>query len=833
MFSFNRLTAALAILALLGSVFPAGAGNRKGDHLLAEGRAHQARKEWDAALDCYERALAEDPSDVTYQMAADKTRFQASQAHLDIGIRMRAAGQLGNALLEFQKAYATDPGSTVAAQEIHTTQQMIERERKRVEATGKEAPPAERALTPAETFQQDEQKKIGRMLAVPELKPLNPAPINLKMNNKTRVLWETVSKLAGINLLWDPEYQAPAHDGFNIELDDLTVEQALDYLAVLTKSYWKPLSSNAIFITNDSQAKRRDYEEQVTKVFYLQNTNTTQELQEILNAVRTITDIQKLFPYNSQYAIVARGEADKIALAEKIISDLDKPKAEVLVDVLVIEVNSTFSRQLSAALITGGLNMSANFNPSSSITTSSGSTSSTGTTTGTTTSSSSSSATIGLNSLGHLSSADWSTTLPSALLQAVMSDAKTKILQSPQLRSLDGIKATLNIGSREPTATGSYQPGVSGVSVSPLVSTQFQYLDVGVNVGMQPRVHENGEVTIHITIDISTVSGYTSIGGINEPIIGQRKVEHEIRMREGEVGLLGGLLNTEDDKTVTGIPGLASIPFLGTLFKGDSVTHNRDEIMIVLIPHILRRPDITPDNLRPIDVGNTASVKIHYAAADDGAAPAAKPQAGAAPAAPQAVPQAVSEKQAEVPPVPAAAVIAPAASTGPMPPATAPPLRTRLPQTGGAPVPPEAPPSAGGSARVYFAPAQADAAVGASFTVALNLDNAADAATAPMFVQFDPKILKLADVQPGNLLGTGPQVAFSKTIRNEAGQAAIQLNRQAGAPAPSASSGTLVTLVFQAVAAGSTTVTMPSVAVRNSQGQVIASASPQLTINVK
>jgi hypothetical protein len=134
---------------------------------------------------------------------------------------------------------------------------------------------------------------------------------------------------------------------------------------------------------------------------------------------------------------------------------------------------------------------------------------------------------------------------------------------------------------------------------------------------------------------------------------------------------------------------------------------------------------------------------------------------------------------------------------------------------------------------VYFAPAQADAAVGASFTVALNLDNAADAATAPMFVQFDPKILKLADVQPGNLLGTGPQVAFSKTIRNEAGQAAIQLNRQAGAPAPSASSGTLVTLVFQAVAAGSTTVTMPSVAVRNSQGQVIASASPQLTINVK
>ncbi len=197
MFSFNRLTVGAAIFVLLGAGFPAVAGNRKGDHLLAEGRAHQARKEWDAALDCFERALAEDPSDVSYQMASDKGRFQASQAHLDSGLRMRAAGQLGNALLEFQKAYATDPGSTVAAQEIHTTQEMIERERKRVEATGKETPPAERALTPAEAYQREEQKKIGRMLAVPELRPLNPAPINLKMNNKTRVLFETVAKLAG------------------------------------------------------------------------------------------------------------------------------------------------------------------------------------------------------------------------------------------------------------------------------------------------------------------------------------------------------------------------------------------------------------------------------------------------------------------------------------------------------------------------------------------------------------------------------------------------------------------------------------------------------------
>lgn len=157
----------------------------------------------------------------------------------------------------------------------------------------------------------------------------------------------------------------------------------------------------------------------------------------------------------------------------------------------------------------------------------------------------------------------------------------------------------------------------------------------------------------------------------------------------------------------------------------------------------------------------------------------------------------------------------------------------RLPQTGGAPAPPETPPAAGGSARVYFTPAQADVAVGASLSVALNLDNATDAANAPMFVQFDPKVLKLTDVEPGNLIGAGPQVVFNKTIHNESGQAAIQLSRQSGAPAPSAASGTLVTLVFQPLAAGSATVTIPSLAVRDSQGKVIATASPQLTVTVK
>ena len=164
------------------------------------------------------------------------------------------------------------------------------------------------------------------------------------MNNQPpRVLFETVGKLAGINVLFDPEYTPGKNQ--SIELTNATLEEALDYLAVMTKSFWKPLSANTIFVTKDNATKRRDYEEQVVKVFYLTNVNTPQELQEIVTAIRSVADIQRLFVYNSQNAIIVRGEADQIALAEKIIADLDKPKSEVVVDVIVMETSTAHDPQ--------------------------------------------------------------------------------------------------------------------------------------------------------------------------------------------------------------------------------------------------------------------------------------------------------------------------------------------------------------------------------------------------------------------------------------------------------------------------------------------------------
>jgi general secretion pathway protein D len=259
--------------------------------------------------------------------------------HLTNGTKIRAQGQLGEALLEFQKAFAMNPSSTLAEQEIIRTQQMIERERRRVEQTGAQAPPEVRGLTPAEMANKDAEDRINRLLPVPELRPLKPTLQDFKMISQTpKVLFDTLALNAGINVLVRPgiphfRSQGKADRHFN----NSTVEEALNYLSLLTKSYWKPINANTIFVTMDNANKRRDYEDEVTKIFYLKNIGANQDLTAIVTAVRTVCDLQRLFPFEGQWAIIAKGSADKIALAEKLIHDLDKPKSEVVVDIFVLE----------------------------------------------------------------------------------------------------------------------------------------------------------------------------------------------------------------------------------------------------------------------------------------------------------------------------------------------------------------------------------------------------------------------------------------------------------------------------------------------------------------
>src|SRR6516165_6905299 len=568
---------------LVIAVFAAGCP-KKGNQDYHAGEKALEVHDYDAAVDYYLKALQAEPNNAAYRIKLNQARFEAGQLHIHQGLKLRDKGDLQGAVSEFQRASVLDPSSIVADQELKRTLDMI----------------AERARAAEQQEEQPVMESGQPTLATqpPELKPLSRAPINLKMSNDVKVVFDTVAKLAGLTVIYDPDLQARR---ISTELNNVTLEQALDIVSLESKSFWKPITENIIMVIPDQTQKRRDYEEQVLRTFYLSNVAIPQDLTEITTGLRQLLDLKRIQQINSQNAIVVRATPDQLALVDKIIRDIDKAKPEVIIQVEVLEARTDNMRNLG---ILPGQSATIAINPN--CTTNS---TSTGTGTGSSSTGCSSPGTVTLNQLTHLNQNDVVLTLPSATANFLLTDSTTKIIENPEIRAIDGQQAKLNIGDRVPVATGSFQAGVGVGStagagfVNPLVNTQFQYIDVGVNVEVTPHVHPNRDVSLKVQIEVSSVTGQATIGGIQQPIISQRKIAHEIRLKEGEVSILGGLIGRVDQKTLNGWPGLARIPVMRYLFSTDNVEHQENENLIVLIPRIVRMPDWTRANLRALYSG--------------------------------------------------------------------------------------------------------------------------------------------------------------------------------------------------------------------------------------
>ncbi|MGJ5818865.1 cohesin domain-containing protein [Paludibaculum fermentans] len=802
------LAAACGLVFLAISVPLATASNKKGDNLLEQGRAAETARDYDKALDFYEKAVSADPRDTGYILALRRVRFAAGQAHVDAGQKLRKAGKLEEALAEFQRAFAIDTASTIAEQELRRTNMMIEREKAKKEDPNSAAAPAnDPGMTPAETARKDAEQRASRILPVPELKPISQELLGLKMSNQgTKVLYETLGKVAGINVLFDSEFQ-DQQKKFSVDLSNTTLDEALDYLALLTKTFVKPLSGNTIFVTQDNVTKRRDYEEQVTRIFYLQNLTSPQELQEVMTGMRTVTDVRKVFPVNSQSAIVVRGTADQVALAEKVLLDLDKAKPEVVVDVIVMEANKDRTRDIGMSLVSGGKN-----GFSSTITPTPGG---------------SSSGSVSLKGLSSLGLGDWSATVPGAFIEALAKDSSSKVITTPQVRATDGQKATLRLGDRYPYATGSFQSGAGAVGVSPLVSTQFQFAEVGVNLDLTPRIHSNDEVSMQVEFEISNIRDKVDVGGLSQPVIGQRKVSHIIRVREGEVTLIGGLMQATQTKVRSGLPGLMSLPFFGRFFSTDSIENINSDLLVALVPHIVRGPEVTAENVRAIATGTESIYKLGYAPRKDvkPLAPAAAPKP---PAGPAGLPMAPGSRvNVPTPVVPGAETPRSQVNNQPVPAVqTNPGVSPDNPGLGR--------PTAGpGTPTLLLRPSASQVSPAESFSVTLQVDNVTDLFTAPMRVTYDNKVLKLVEVTKGDFMGgDGQQVTFSESKVDAQGMAIVNMNRLPGAGGISGS-GTLVNLKFTAVAAGTSQITLADLTMRDARLQSIPVTAPVTSITVK
>lgn len=583
-------------------------------HAYQQAKTAEVVKDWDTAVVQYEKALEIDPGNREYKVAYDRARREASRMHFEKGKVLRAeavkataaADQFRLAQLASQELQITvrlDPTNQFAASELTKAFEQMQT--------------LQRAAN--EQVSIDEIKKRAQAniskAQPPQLNPASNEPISLTFSRDTPIkdIYKALGNAFGINILFD---QAVKDDRITIELRDVTAQQALERVMQAGNHFYKVLDEKTIIIVPDNPQARRDYEDLVIRTFYLSNGDAEQ----VTNVVRTMIEARNVFPLKALNAITIRDTADKVRIAEKIIEANDKAKAEVVVQVELVQLDLNRIRDIGLAI--SGFPTGEGGAPSSSAVASpiiddkvfKG-------------------GTLGeianaVGSLGALRN-NLNFTIPTATYSLLKSYGNSELLANPELRISEGEKATLHIGQRIPvpvTTISGYNPTQTGGSNNLTVPyTSFQYQDVGIKVAMEPRVHHNREVTLKLTVEVSNRGTDVEFAGQRQPTFATRTIESTIRLKDGETNFLAGLIQTNKVKSATKTPILGDIPLIGRLFTNEHRDETRTDLVLTMTPHIVRIPDITEEDVAPMWVGTGNNLTFR------GVSPRIESQAGADP----------------------------------------------------------------------------------------------------------------------------------------------------------------------------------------------------------
>lgn len=519
------------------------------------------RENWDEAVVYYIKALADDPGNVRAEAALLRAKIKASQEHFKKGQDFEKAGVLERALVEFQQAVQLDPTNQYAMVQLEAVNRRLEN-----------------ASRDSGSLEQMKQRNRGTRPQPPRLNPRSDIPISLEIPEPRSIfsIYQALGNAFGINILFDQQLRDME---IQVPLKDVRAQDALEILMRAAGHFYKVIDEHTILIAADTPQNRRNYEDLVIQTFFLSNA----DVKDMLGIVRGVVQIKNVTPNEQLNAIIMRDTADKVKVAEKIIEANDKSRAEVVVDVELLQINSSRLRQLGMELseysISQRLDMGGENSP------------------------------IRISDLSGINQSNWILTLPSFLYNFVKTSGDAQLLAKPQLRITDGEKANLTIGDRVPIPLTTFNTQNVGGAGGIVPITSFQYQDVGIRVELEPRVHHNQEVTLKLKVEVSNVGEFVEgSGGQKQPIIGTRTIESTIRLKDGETNFLAGLIRTDETSSERGIPGLSDIPVLGRLFSSKTNNNTRQDVILTLTPHIIRSAAITEDDLQPIWVGTEANI---------------------------------------------------------------------------------------------------------------------------------------------------------------------------------------------------------------------------------
>ncbi len=534
-------------------------------------RAEEASRveNWDAAVYYYLEALAKDPGNIHYRMELQRTRLRAAEQHFRLGMAFREAGELQRARTELELATQLDPTHQYAEAELAKVRREL--------AVLSEEGGAARL---------EAMKKAASEMKVkpPLLNPTSSEPISLSFPNPTNVkdVYKAVGAAFGFNVLFDPKLK---DSKVALELKEVTAKRALETVMQAAGHFYKVLDEKTIIVVEDTPQNRRDYEDLVVKTFFLSNA----DVKDVNNMLRSLIDARRISVNEQLNSIVIRDTADKVAIAERLINASDKSKAEVLVDVELLQLDSSKLRDIGMSLSSYSFPITMDPTP---ITGAADKTR------------------IPLDRLGDITRSMWGVTVPSLTISLVKSSGEAETLAQPQLRITEGEKANLVIGDKVPIPTTTFNTANTiGSNVVPI--TAFNYQDVGIKIEVEPRVHHNNEVTLKLQVEVSELGENVEVAtGQKQPKIGTRTINSVIRLKDGETSLLAGLLKVSRRNSTSGVPWLSEIPVLGGLFRSHAADYKKTDLILTLTPHIVRYPDIREEDLAPIWVGTESRITI-------------------------------------------------------------------------------------------------------------------------------------------------------------------------------------------------------------------------------
>jgi general secretion pathway protein D len=505
-----------------------------------------ANKDWDKAIQYYEKAIEEDPDNSAYRLALTRAKILASYVHVFKARNLATEGKKEEALAEYQKALSYDPNNRAIAVEA----QLLTAEERA------EPEPMETKIEPPVTLQVSDQKLS-----------LNFMHDRIKLKD----IFQALGKHAQINILFDESFKDIP---YSVDLTDRTFEQAINSLCLATKNFYRVIDERSLIIVPDLPAKRIQYELNAVRTFYLSNIKAEDLQASLMQILRSQYRAPQFMVDKNLNSITLRDTPEVLELAGQLIKLWDKPKGEVVIDLEIMEVSrqklKNFGLELDQYIV--GLGYSGGENPPSE------------------------SGWFDLSKIDFTKKSNFQITMPTAFLNFLESDQDTKIIAQPRLRGIEGEEMSYLVGDKIPIPRTTFTPFAAGGAAQQPI-TSFEYEDVGIDIKITPRIHYEGEITLELEMNIKSVGG-TGVADI--PIISTREIKNVIRLKDGETNLLAGLLKDEERMSAKGIIGLKSIPVLGGLFSSTEKTVQQWDVMMTITPYIIRSIPLTEEDFQPL-----------------------------------------------------------------------------------------------------------------------------------------------------------------------------------------------------------------------------------------